>query len=99
MSAYATGRNAVGYCRKCGDKVKLSSLRDDGQYPGLLVCFDCYDMKHPAETPVRTDDAIALRRPAQDLDAAVSRVIPAAFDEPLVDAFDWPAGTYFGGGT
>ena len=99
MAGYAKGRNAVGYCRRCGDKHKLSELRSDGQVPGLLVCALCYDIKHPAETPVRTDDAVALRRPAPDLDVTASRAIPAAFDEPLVEAFGWAAGTYFGGGT
>lgn len=98
MSVYASGKNAVGLCQRCGEKVKLNSLREDGQ-THLLVCGDCYDIKHPSETPIRTDDAIALRRPAPDLDAAASREIPVQFDEPLVDALDWPAGTYFGGGT
>lgn len=98
MAAFASGKNAVGLCQRCGYKVKLSALRDDGQ-THLLVCGSCYDMKHPAERPVRTDDAIALRRPAPDLDAAASRTIPAAFDEPLVASFGWSSGTYFGGGT
>jgi hypothetical protein len=98
MTAYATGKRAIGYCRRCGDKVKLSTLREDGQNH-LLVCPSCWDMKHPAERPVRTDDAVALRRPAPDLDAVASRTIPPAFDEPLVDAFGWADGTYFGGGT
>lgn len=99
MAGYAAGKNAVGHCRRCGDKYKLSELRSDGQIPGLLVCDDCYDIKHPAETPIRTDDAVALRDPAPDLDAAVSREIPVEFDEPLVDALGWSSGTYFGGGT
>ena len=99
MAAYASGKHAVGYCKRCGEKTKLSALRSDGQIPGLLVCGDCYDMKHPAEYPVRTDDAIALRDPSPDLDAVTSRAIPVQFDEPLVNAFGWPSGTYFGGGT
>lgn len=74
MVAYAKGNKAVGYCRRCGDKVKLSKLREDGQN-NLLVCRECYDIQHPAERPVRTDDAIALRKPAPDLDVAASRAI------------------------
>lgn len=99
MAAYAKGRNAVGYCRRCGDKVKLSALRSDGQKPGLLVCASCYDIKHPAERPVRTDEAIGLRNPAPDIDKENSREIPAEFDMPLVEYLGWPEGTYFGGGT
>jgi len=98
MTAYAKGNKAVGLCQRCGEKTKLHELRPDGQ-TNLLVCGDCYDMKHPAERPVRTDDAVALRRPAPDLDAAASREIPVEFDEPLVDSLGWVEGSYFGGGT
>ena len=98
MTIYAKGKHAVGLCQRCGEKLKLSELRPDGQ-TNLLVCGSCYDIKHPSERPIRTDDAIALRRPAPDLDAVASREIPAAFDEPLVDSLGWTSGTYFGGGT
>ena len=98
MTAYAKGNKAVGLCQRCGDKKKLHELRPDGEND-LLVCGDCYDIYHPAKRPVRTDDAIALRRPAPDLDAEASREIPAQFDEPLVDSLGWSSGTYFGGGT
>ena len=98
MTAYATGKHAVGLCQRCGEKMKLSKLREDGQNH-LLVCADCYDMKHPAERPVRTDDAVALRRPAPDLDGAASRLIPSAYDKPIAEALGWASGDYFGGGT
>ena len=98
MAGYAKGNHAVGQCTRCGEKVKLNQLRPDGDNH-TLVCGDCYDIYHPAKRPIRTDDAVALRRPAPDLDAAASRTIPAAFDEPLVDALGWGSGTYFGGGT
>jgi hypothetical protein len=98
MAGYAKGTHAVGQCQRCGGKTKLNQLRPDGDN-GLLVCADCYDVYHPAKRPIRTDDAVALRRPAPDLDAEASREIPAQFDEPLVDALDWASGTYFGGGT
>lgn len=91
MAAYAKGTHAVGYCRRCGDKVKLSRLRPDGDM-NLLVCADCYDIAHPAKRPVRTDDAIALRRPAIDLDVAASRVL--ADDRPLGEVLGFD--NYFG---
>lgn len=98
MAGYAKGIHAVGQCTRCGEKMKLNRLRPDGDN-GLLVCDGCYDIYHPAKRPIRTDDAVALRRPAPDLDATASRTIPAEYDEPLVDALDWADGTYFGGGT
>lgn len=98
MTAYAKGKYAIGMCQRCGEVVKLGQLREDGQNH-LIVCGSCYDIKHPAERPVRTDDAVALRRPAPDLDAEASREIPTAYDMPLVDYLGWPSGTYFGGGT
>ena len=92
MTAFAKGKHAVGYCRKCGDKVKVTQLRTDGQ-TNLLVCGTCYDIKHPAETPVRTDDAIALRDPAPDLDVAASR---AFNDNRPIGEVLFGAGNYFG---
>jgi hypothetical protein len=92
MAAYAKGNRAVGLCQKCGGKYKLSVLRPDGE-TNLLVCGDCYDIEHPAERPVRTDDAVALRRPAPDLDAAASRVLDD--DRPLGEVL-FGAGNYFG---
>jgi hypothetical protein len=92
MAAYARGKHAVGQCQQCGGKYKLSALRPDGQ-TNLMVCGGCYDIKHPAERPVRTDDAVALRRPAPDLDAAASRVLDD--DRPLGEVL-FGAGNYFG---
>lgn len=95
MAAYARGKHAVGECQRCGEKVKLNALRPDGQ-TNLLVCADCYDEKHPSETPIRTDDAVALRRPAPDLDAIQANAIPPAYNTTLAEALGWPAGSYFG---
>jgi hypothetical protein len=92
MAGYATGKHSVGFCRRCGDKVRLNQLRPDGQN-NLLVCAPCFDIKHPAETPVRTDDAIALRRPAPDLDVVASRTLDD--DRPLGEIL-FGAGNYFG---
>ena len=82
MSAYASGKHAIGLCQRCSFVFKLSKLREDGENK-LLVCAACWDEKHPAETPVNVSDAVALRRPAIDVDAtnanalADSRVLGA----------------------
>ena len=65
---FATGRNAYGRCGKCGDRIKYLELVADGQNPGLRVCPGCRDIKHPVERPFRTDEGIALKRPAPDID-------------------------------
>lgn len=65
---YATGRAALGRCQRCGDRVRYLDLVGDQQVPGLLVCGACFDIKHPAEKPVKLDDGIALRRPSPDND-------------------------------
>lgn len=92
MAGYAKGTHAVGYCRRCGDKMKLSRLRPDGEN-NLLVCPVCYDIKHPAESPVRVDDAVALRRPAPDLDVTASRTLD---DDRELGEILFGAGNYFG---
>lgn len=88
---YATGKNAIGLCQRCGFQYKLSQLREDGE-TNLLVCTPCYDIEHPAEKPIDATDAISLRRPAPDVDAVASRVLED--DRPLgqVLGFD----NYFG---
>lgn len=68
-NTYATGKRAIGLCQRCGFVYKLDRLRQDGEN-NLLVCATCYDIKHPAEEPVNVADAMALRRPAPDLDEA-----------------------------
>lgn len=94
MAGYARGKHAKGQCQRCGFVFKLDALIPDGE-TNLLVCNDCYDIPHPAEEPFDASDAIALARPAPDLDRAASTVVPTQ----LVDAFGFVDGTYFGGGT
>lgn len=91
MGSYATGKNAIGECQRCGFVYKYTSLRRDG-YNNLLVCGVCYDIAHPAEQPVRLADAQALRNPAPDLDATASRVLDD--DRPLGEVLGFT--DYFG---
>jgi len=71
---FATGKNAIGMCSRCGFVYPYPTLRKDG-YTNSLVCNGCYDTAHPAERPINLSDAQALRRPAPDLDATASRVL------------------------
>lgn len=73
-NTYASGKNAIGMCQRCGFVYPYPTLRKDG-YTNSLVCSSCYDISHPAERPINVSDAQALRRPAPDLDAAASRVL------------------------
>lgn len=66
--SFSRGRKALGRCSRCGDKVPYLSLLDDGENPGLRVCQSCYDIKHPAEKPFKTDEPIMLKKPAPDID-------------------------------
>ncbi len=65
---FASGKFAFGKCGRCGDKVRYSELRADGDLPQLRVCSGCYDIAHPAEKPFRADDAVMLQHPAPDID-------------------------------
>jgi len=73
-STFATGKNSIGMCQRCGFVYPYPTLRKDG-YTNSLVCGTCYDTKHPAQRPVNVADAQALRRPAPDLDATASRAL------------------------
>lgn len=90
--AYAKGKNAIGLCQRCGFKFKLSALREDGD-THLLVCSECFDIPHPAERPINAADAMALRRPSPDVDAALADVLDD--DRPLGEIL-FGAGAYFG---
>lgn len=73
-------------------RARYTDLVSDGDIPGLRVHLECRDIKHPAERPFKAEDAVALRRPAPDIDD------DSAGDsgETLADALE---GNYFGGGT
>ena len=68
---YASGKNAIAICDRCGFRFKLTELRTEilktKQY-NLLVCDACWDPDHPqlqlGMYPV--DDPQALRNPRRD---------------------------------
>lgn len=93
MAAFAKGTHALGQCQRCGFVFKRSKLKQDGD-TRLLVCSSCFDVQHPAERPRALHDAVALQRPAPDLDEAASRVITTG---SLVEELGFDQ--YFGGGT
>ena len=68
---YASGKNAIAECDRCGQRFKLKILKTEiiktKQY-NLLVCPECWDPDHPqlqlGMYPV--DDPQALRNPRTD---------------------------------
>lgn len=65
MGGYASGKNALGICDRCGFQYALNALRKE--WTGFKVCFECYEPKHPQLEPRRTvDDPIALFEPRPD---------------------------------
>jgi len=68
---YASGKNAIAQCDRCGQRFKLKILKTEiiktKQY-NLLVCPPCWDPDHPqlqlGMYPV--DDPQALRNPRTD---------------------------------
>lgn len=63
---YASGKNALADCPRCGLPISYSELRRDGQTKEF-VCRDCYDPKHPQENvPRDIYDPEALRHPRKN---------------------------------
>ena len=68
---YASGKNAIAECDRCGQRFKLKILKTEiiktKEY-NLLVCPECWDPDHPqlqlGMYPV--DDPQALRNPRTD---------------------------------
>ena len=77
--AFAKGRNAFGFCDRCGFRYPLKQLKAevvDQVVTDVLVCSTCYDEDHPQlymVNEVETNDAIGLENPRPDRDLNASR--------------------------
>lgn len=77
---YASGKNAIAECDRCGQRFKLKILKTEiiktKQY-NLLVCPPCWDPDHPqlqlGMYPV--DDPQALRNPRPDRSYVISGLL------------------------
>lgn len=77
---YASGKNAIAECDRCGQRFKLKVLKTEiiktKQY-NLLVCPECWDPDHPqlqlGMWPV--DDPQALRNPRPDRSYVISGLL------------------------
>lgn len=77
---YASGKNAIAECDRCGQRFKLKVLKTEiiktKQY-NLLVCPACWDPDHPqlqlGMYPI--DDPQALRNPRPDRSYVISGLL------------------------
>lgn len=81
MSSFAAGRNAFGFCDRCGFREKLSALKKltiNEKVTNIKVCPSCYEPDHPQYRIGRVDvsDPQGLRDPRPDTAQAASREIP-----------------------
>jgi hypothetical protein len=87
MSVYARGRNAFGFCMRCGFRAPLGALTDQvvaTKQTGLLVCSDCLDDDHPQLLlgRYRIHDPVALRRPSPPVEYEIDTP-PGAYGRRL----------------
>ncbi len=71
MSAFASGKNAFGFCDRCGFRCKLSLMKKltvNEKLTNIKVCQDCWEPDHPQYRIGRVDmsDPQALRDPRPD---------------------------------
>lgn len=71
-AGYASGKNALAICERCGLRIKYKDLQYDGDIPSLKVCRDCWDPQHPQEFLPPTFDPVTLYDPTGDPDKAVA---------------------------
>lgn len=76
-SKYASGKNAIAECDRCGERYKLKVLKKlviKTKQVNILVCPECWDPDHPqlhlGMYPV--SDPQAIREPRPDNSYAVS---------------------------
>lgn len=77
---FASGKNAISECDRCGQRFKLKVLKTEiikTKNYNLLVCPECWDPDHPqlqlGMYPV--DDPQALRNPRPDTSYIVSGLL------------------------
>lgn len=74
---FASGKEALGECDRCGFVVLLNSMRyetDNGLSTGVKVCEDCWDPEHPQDDidKLDTSDPQSLQDPRPEKDESRS---------------------------
>ena len=94
-SKYAPGTQTWGRCQRCSMRFLLRDLVFDGYMPGLRVCVDCYDPRHPQEFLQDTADPQGLWQPSPEFGpkGPVLSVMQGAQDNIL----NWTAANTEGG--
>lgn len=92
-SRYAPGTEAWGVCQRCHLRFLLAALTFDGYMPGLRVCVDCYDDRHPQEFLVDVTDPEALWKPAPDSVLFIAPVLTLVQIGPPVK-LSWTEGSF-----
>jgi hypothetical protein len=91
---FASGKNAISECDRCGQRFKLKVLKTEiiklKNY-NLLVCPECWDPDHPqlqlGMYPV--DDPQALRNPRPDRSYTVSGLLADGYSGGGSRIFQW----------
>jgi hypothetical protein len=91
---FASGKNAISECDRCGQRFKLKVLKTEiiklKNY-NLLVCPACWDPDHPqlqlGMFPV--DDPQALRNPRPDTSYKVSGLLADGYSGGGSRVFQW----------
>jgi hypothetical protein len=93
-SKYASGKNSIAECDRCGQRYKLKELKKEvikTKLYQIKVCPACWDPDQPQLSlglyPV--NDPQAVREPRPDVSYQVSGVGPDGFPEGGSRVFQW----------
>ena len=91
---FASGKNAISECDRCGQRFKLKVLKTEiikTKNYNLLVCPECWDPDHPqlqlGMYPV--DDPQALRNPRPDRSYVISGLLADGYNAGGSRVFQW----------
>ena len=91
---FASGKNAISECDRCGQRFKLKVLKTEiikTKNYNLLVCPECWDPDHPqlqlGMYPV--DDPQALRNPRPDRSYIISGLLADGYNGGGSRIFQW----------
>lgn len=91
---YASGKNSIAMCDRCGQRYKLTELKKEVKKQrvfNLLVCPSCWDPDHPqlmlGTFPV--DDPQAVRNPRTDSTYTVAGPMSDGYNSGGSRAIQW----------
>jgi len=87
MTSFASGRNAYGFCERCGLRYDYAEFKAEtvkGVPKNNRVCPECWDGDHPQNFvgTFKIEDPQALKRPVAEINTDAINAFPTLYVRP-----------------